>query len=58
METRIATGKTCRIGILPCEGYAKEAEIAAAVKARGWRVAQIGEDYLVVPGHYVIRPIE
>jgi stage V sporulation protein SpoVS len=34
-----------------------EAELQAAVAARGWRLAQVGNDYVVAPAGYVIRPI-
>lgn len=34
-----------------------EAEMAAAAAARGWRMAQVGQDYVFAPGNYVIRPI-
>lgn len=36
---------------------ATEQEMAAAAHARGWRMAQIGNDYVFAPGNYVIRPI-
>ena len=34
-----------------------EAELAAAARARGWRMAQVGEDFIFAPGNYMIRPI-
>ena len=34
-----------------------EAELKRAVSGRGWRVAQIGDDYIFAPGAYTIRPI-
>jgi len=34
-----------------------EAELRTEVRARGWRVAQIGDDFVFAPGNYTIRPI-
>ena len=36
---------------------ATEQEMATAAQVRGWRMAQIGNDYVFAPGNYVIRPI-
>jgi hypothetical protein len=58
MAPQIATGQTRRLGVRSCEnGYAKEADIAAAVKARGWRVLRIELDYVFVRSGYSIRDI-
>lgn len=34
-----------------------EKMIEDAVKAKGWKVAQTGDDYVFAPGSYTIRPI-
>ena len=34
-----------------------ETELKRAVSRRGWRVAQIGDDYIFAPSGYTIRPI-
>ena len=47
---RRKTGSFARLGV-------KESEMKRAVLARGWRVAQIGEDYIFAPHGYTIRPI-
>lgn len=58
MGARIATGQTCRLEVRSCEdGYAKGADIVAAVKARGWRVLQIELDYVFVRSGYSIRDV-
>ena len=34
-----------------------EQELAAATRLRGWRMAQVGDDFVFAPGGYTIRPI-
>ena len=34
-----------------------EDELSEAVAARGWKLAQIGNDFVVTPPDYIIRPI-
>jgi hypothetical protein len=58
MAAPIATGQTRRLGVRSCEdGYAKEIDIVAAVKVRGWRVLQIELDYVFVRSGYSIRDV-
>lgn len=58
MADGIADGKTRRRKV---DSVVKlgvtERQLKAAVVARGWRVAQIGEDYVFAPSSYTIRPI-
>jgi hypothetical protein len=58
MVTGISAGKTMRrkVQSVKKENVTEEM-IADAVKARGWKVAQIGDDYVFAPGNYTIRPI-
>lgn len=34
-----------------------EQELAKAARNRGWKMAQVGDDFIFTPGDYVIRPI-
>jgi len=58
MAAGIAAGKTRKRNVASIvQQNSSEAELMAAVQARGWRMAQVGEDYVVAPHNYVIRPI-
>lgn len=58
MEQGIVSGKTRKRNIASVKGQGiLEEELAAAVAARGWKLAQVGNDYIFAPGGYVIRPI-
>ena len=34
-----------------------ERELAQATRDRGWKLAQVGDDFIFTPGDYMIRPI-
>jgi len=57
MATGINAGKTRRRKVASVLKYVAEAQMAQAVQQRGWKVAQIGDDYVFAPGNYNIRPI-
>lgn len=58
MASGINSGKTRKRAVSSARSVgADEAELAAAAEARGWRMAQIGADYVFAPRNYVIRPI-
>lgn len=58
MESGISAGKTRRRKADSFrELKVSEAEIKQAVEEKGWRVAQIGNDYVFAPRNYTIRPI-
>ncbi len=58
MANGILQGKTRKRNVASAlQQGASENELAAAATARGWRMAQVGEDYVFAPGNYVIRPI-
>ena len=58
MAAGIKAGKTRRRKVASVQHMKiAEADLATAVKTRGWRLAQIGDDYVVAPGRYAIRPI-
>jgi hypothetical protein len=58
MAGGINAGKTRKRNVASVNKVgSNEAELRAAVTARGWRLAQVGQDYVVAPHNYVIRPI-
>ena len=58
MAAGINAGKTRKRNIASlAQVGCSEAEMRTAVLARGWKLAQVGTDYVVAPGTYVIRPI-
>jgi hypothetical protein len=58
MAVGIGNGKTRRRKVASVVAMGiTEAQLRQAVTARGWRVAQIGDDYVFAPGNYTIRPI-
>lgn len=58
MAAGIAAGKTRKRNVdSSLQQNTNEAELAAAARARGWRMAQVGEDFVFAPGNYMIRPI-
>ena len=58
MERGVSAGRTRRRKVQSCTGMnVTEVELKEAVEKRGWRLAQIGEDYVFAPGDYTIRPI-
>jgi hypothetical protein len=58
MNRGIRAGKTRRRKVASVQAMGvTEAELSNAVSAKGWRVAQIGEDSVFAPGNYTIRPI-
>jgi len=58
MERGIQEGKTRRRKVESVRGMnVDEGLLRSEVSARGWRLAQIGDDYVVAPGGYTIRPI-
>lgn len=58
MATGISAGKTRRRKVQSVKKEnVTEKILADAVKAKGWKVAQIGDDYVFAPGNYTIRPI-
>jgi hypothetical protein len=58
MRSGIQAGKTRRRNIASCNGQGvTEQMVEAAAKAQGWRVAQVGDDYIFAPKGYIIRPI-
>ena len=58
MQFGIGQGKTRKRNV---KSIAKmnitEPMIVGEVKQRGWKVAQIGDDFVFAPGNYTIRPI-
>jgi len=58
MTPGILAGKTRRRKVQSVRDLSvTEAELRRGVTGRGWRVAQIGDDYVFAPGNYTIRPI-
>ena len=58
MQRGITEGKTRRRKFTSTAKLnVTEEMISAEVKKRGWKVAQIGNDYVSAPGGYTIRPI-
>jgi hypothetical protein len=58
MNDGIVAGKTRRRKIESVLRMSvSERQLKAAVVLRGWRVAQIGLDYVFAPPGYTIRPI-
>jgi hypothetical protein len=58
MQLGIGQGKTRRRKVQSMKKMkVTEAMVQAEVKNRGWRVAQIGDDFVFAPGNYTIRPI-
>lgn len=58
MAPGIAAGKTRKRNVGSClRQGTNERELAAAANARGWKMAQVGEDFIFAPGDYIIRPI-
>lgn len=58
MDKGIKAGKTRKRNVesVKTQGVT-EKDLADAVRARGWKLAEIGKDYVVAPGDYVIKPI-
>jgi len=58
MKPGIRAGKTRRRKVDSVRDMGvTEAELKEAVRAQGWKVAQIGDDLVFAPGNYTIRPI-
>jgi hypothetical protein len=58
MAPGINAGKTRKRAVASVHSVgASETEFIDAVRNRGWRLAQVGDDYVVAPGNYVIRPL-
>jgi hypothetical protein len=58
MASGIAAGKTRRRKVASVQAMGvTEALLKQEVQARGWKVAQIGNDYVFAPSNYTIRPI-
>lgn len=58
MAPGIRAGKTRRRKVASVRKLGiPESDLADAVKIMGWRLAQIGDDYVVAPSEYTIRPI-
>ena len=58
MAVGIGAGKTRKRNVASSfRQNTNEVELAAAARARGWRMAQIGQDFVFAPGTYTIRPI-
>jgi hypothetical protein len=58
MAKGIKAGKTRRRKVASVHDLGiSEATLRSAVAARGWRLAQIGNDYVFAPSGYSIRPI-
>lgn len=57
MEPGISAGKTRRRKVASVKRFADEDELKSAVVAKGWKLAEVGSDYIIAPGDYTIRPI-
>jgi len=58
MAAGVTAGKTRKRNVQSVQNQnATESELAAAAQAHGWRMAQVGNDFVFAPGNYVIRPI-
>ena len=58
MEKGISEGKTRRRKVATITKLKiSEKELKAATLEMGWKLAQVGDDYLFTPGDYSIRPI-
>ncbi len=58
MKAGIRAGKTRKRNVQSAlQQNTDENELAAAARARGWRLAQVGDDFVFAPGNYMIRPI-
>ncbi|OHB70874.1 MAG: hypothetical protein A2V70_17760 [Planctomycetes bacterium RBG_13_63_9] len=58
MQPGISLGKTRRRKVESTRtSNVNERTIKKEVRERGWKLAQIGLDYVFAPGDYTIRPI-
>jgi hypothetical protein len=58
MTTGINDGKTRKRNVASvAKQNTDEEELAKAARLRGWKMAQVGDDYVFAPGDYTIRPI-
>ena len=58
MEKGISAGKTRRREVATIKKLKiSEAELKASTRDMGWKLAQVGDDYVFSPGDYSIRPI-
>ena len=58
MKKGISQGKTRRRKVATVRRMnISEAELKAATRQMGWKLAQVGDDYVFAPGNYSIRPI-
>ncbi len=58
MDAGIHAGKTRKRNVASAfRQNTDEQELSDAARTRGWRMAQVGDDFVFAPGDYVIRPI-
>ena len=58
MEKGISAGKTRHREVATIKKLKiSEAELKASTRDMGWKLAQVGDDYVFSPGDYSIRPI-
>lgn len=58
MEPGISAGKTRRRKVSTIKNLGiSEKDLKKAAKDMGWKLAQMGDDYVFTPGNYSIRPI-
>jgi hypothetical protein len=58
MTAGIERGKTRRRSVKSVRRMkVTDKQLRLAAKARGWKVAEIGRDFLFAPGDYTIRPL-
>jgi hypothetical protein len=58
MSAGIKRGKTRRRSVRSLRRMkVSDKQLRLAVKTRGWKVAEIGRDFLFAPGNYTIRPL-